>query len=78
MPCCNRVAATLALLGIAAVSQGARAADMPSLPPPAIPIQPVAPVTWLTTGGWYLRGDIGYRIATVDQAVSSPPIPKPP
>ena len=50
---------------------------MPSLPPPAIPIQPVAPVTWLSTGGWYLRGDIGYRIATVDQAVSAPPIPKP-
>ncbi len=78
MPCRNRVAATLALLGIAAFSQGAHAADMPSLPPPAIPIQPVAPVTWLSTGGWYLRGDIGYRIATIDQAVSAPGFPSPP
>ena len=67
----------LALLGMAAFSQGARAADMPSLPPPAIPIQPVAPVTWLSTGSWYLRGDIGYRIATIDQAVSAPGFPSP-
>jgi opacity protein-like surface antigen len=67
----------LALLGIAAFSQGARAADMPSLPPPAIPIQPVAPVTWLSTGSWYLRGDIGYRIATIDQAVSASGFPSP-
>ena len=72
MPGCSRVAAALALLGIAALSQGAHAADMPGLPPPSIPIQPVAPVTWLSTGGWYLRGDIGYRIATIDQAVSTP------
>ncbi len=77
MPGRNRVAATLALLGIAAVSQGARAADIPSLPPPAIPIQPVAPVTWLSTGGWYLRGDVGYRIATLDQAVSPTGFPSP-
>ena len=77
MPCRNRVAATLVLLGFAMVSQGARAADMPSLPPPAIPIHPVAPVSWLSTGGWYLRGDIGYRIATIDQAVSTPPFPSP-
>src|ERR671912_1691132 len=72
MPGCSRVAAALAVLGIAALSRGASAADMPSLPPPSIPIQPVAPVTWLSTGGWYLRGDIGYRIATIDQAVSTP------
>jgi opacity protein-like surface antigen len=77
MPCRNRVATAFALLGFAMVAQGARAADMPSLPPPTIPIQPVAPVTWLSTGGWYLRGDIGYRIATIDQAVSAPPFPSP-
>jgi opacity protein-like surface antigen len=77
MPGRTRVAAALALLGIAAFSQAASAADMSSLPPPVIPIQPVAPVTWLSTGGWYLRGDIGYRIATIDQAVSTTGFPSP-
>jgi len=69
MPGCSRVAA--ALLGIAALTQGARAADMPSLPPPSIPIQPVAPVTWLSTGASYLRGDIGYRIATFGAGIKT-------
>ena len=71
MPGCSRVAAVIALVGIAALSQGARAADMPSLPPPSIPIQPVAPVTWLSTGASYLRGDIGYRIATFGAGIKT-------
>lgn len=73
----NRAAAALALLGTLACSHAARAADMPSLPPPSIPIQPVAPVSWLSAAGWYLRGDIGYRIATVDEVVTTAPFPMP-
>ena len=66
-----RVTAALALL----ISGTAHAADMPGLPPP-IPVQPVAPVTWLTSG-WYLRGDLGYHIGTVSGAESAPPFPNP-
>ncbi len=71
----NRVGTALALaLGCVALAQGANAADMPSLPP-TIPVQPVAPVTWLSSG-WYLRADIGYRMAT-GHPESAVPFPNP-
>jgi opacity protein-like surface antigen len=75
---CHRVGSTLWLaLGVALYAQVASAADVPRLPPPAaIPIEPVAPVSWLV-GGWYLRGDIGYRMPTVDSAEATGPFPDP-
>ena len=64
-------------LGLTLCAHAASAADVPRLSLPTdIPIQPVAPVSWLP-GGWYLRGDIGYRMPTVSGAETAPPFPDP-
>jgi len=78
MTSCHRVGSTLWLaLGAVLFAHAASAADMPRLPPPAvIPIEPIAPLSWLA-GGWYLRGDIGYRMPTVDSAEITGPFPDP-
>lgn len=75
---CHRVGLTLWLaLGLALCVHAAAAADVPRLPPPAaIPLDPVAPVSWLPAG-WYLRSDIGYRMPTVGSADAAPPFPDP-
>jgi opacity protein-like surface antigen len=61
-----RVGAAGALMLMLAVPS--RAADMPGLPPP-LPAPTLPPaVTWFN-GGWYVRGDIGYRWGLIGDAV---------
>jgi opacity protein-like surface antigen len=53
----------------------AQAADVPG-PPPYVPVTPVAPVSWLSSG-WYLRGDLAYHFGTMGNAESAPPFANP-
>jgi opacity protein-like surface antigen len=69
-----RVGLALGLIvGSALGARSVSAADMPGLPPP-VPVEPVAPVSWLAAG-WYLRGDIGYRFPTVGSVEPVAPLP---
>ena len=54
---------------VLAISAGAYAADMPNLPPP-IPTRTVKQVE--VSSGWYLRGDLGYRIGRSNGAQAAP------
>lgn len=60
----SRVRLALAIVALSACAVPARAADLPSLLQPVpLPVQEFA-------SGWYLRGDLGYRINSVDGASS--------
>ncbi len=52
--------AAAATFGLVALSSVARAADMPVEYPPII--EAPEPMPLAAVGGWYLRGDIGYKI----------------
>ena len=56
----NLSLAVAATFGLAAFSGVARAADMPVEYPPIIEAPEPMPLT--AVGGWYLRGDIGYKL----------------
>lgn len=63
---------------LAIVSASARAADMPGYPPepPRLPPHEGPPVVE-TSGGWYLRGDLGYAWGIKPDAESAAPFPSP-
>ncbi len=65
-------AAALALLGGAA-----RAADMPAYPTELPPPTYRPPAVEKLTGGWYLRGDLGYAFGELQGAQSASPFPDP-
>jgi opacity protein-like surface antigen len=56
----NLSLAVAATFGLAALSGVARAADMPVEYPPII--EAPEPMPLAAVGGWYLRGDIGYKL----------------
>ena len=71
----DKVASAMAMIGVALLSCAeARAADLPPLPPlpPAVYRAPVIE----ENSGWYLRGDLGYRLNVVG-SVSSAIAPDP-
>ena len=68
--------ASLAFAGLALAITNATAADMPGeyLPPP-VERRPV--VIEQLGYGWYLRGDLGYRIGTLERAEAATGFPSP-
>jgi opacity protein-like surface antigen len=69
----GRIAALVtALVGAAAVSGAADAADMPGQYPPPSPRTVAA-----NADGWYLRGDLGYRSHAIDGASAAAGFPAP-
>lgn len=75
----STIAAAGAALGLALLSSGAIAADMPGDYPPPLPApaKPKAVVFDSFGYGWYLRGDLGYRIGALSGAESAPGFPDP-
>jgi opacity protein-like surface antigen len=67
----NLSLAVAATFGLAALSGAVRAADMPVEYPPVI--EAPEPMPLPAVGGWYLRGDIGYKIYQAPKGSMSNP-----
>ncbi|WP_370676850.1 outer membrane protein [Pleomorphomonas sp. PLEO] len=65
----NLSLAVAATFGLAAFSGVARAADMPVEYPPVI--EAPEPMPLPAVGGWYLRGDIGYKLYQAPKGILS-------
>lgn len=63
--------AVAATFGLVALSGAVRAADMPVEYPPVI--EAPEPMPLQAVGGWYLRGDIGYKLYQAPKASFSDP-----
>lgn len=64
------------IASLVGVSAGALAADMPGNPPPLpLPARTLTPID--LSSGWYLRGDVAYRIGRSNGADPAPGFPVP-
>jgi opacity protein-like surface antigen len=61
------------LIGASALVAGAQAADMPRNYPPAPEYQDYVPQYRELMSGWYLRGDIGYRLNSMGSVETTDP-----